>query len=142
MNQVLRKPTCSWEGRQHSVAAQAKITRSFGWWRKSIRKRIGNKQWTYCSSFMFKTWFYSLVPLFWFCCFLIRNFNSFCYSFYYCNWPENSHHHAYSRHHANKEWFIFPTTTLIPGTTLIKSGPSFPPPRRETRLFAREEYLY
>ena len=69
--------------------------------RKSIQKRIENKQWTYCSSFMSKTWFYSLAPLFWFFCFLIRNFNSFCSSFYYCNWRKNSHHHAYSRHHAN-----------------------------------------
>ena len=142
MNQVLRKRHA--RGKVDSILlpliqkSHETLADAF----KSIRKRIGNKQWTYCSSFMFKTWFYSLVPLFWFCCFLIRNFNSFCYSFYYCNWPENSHHHAYSRHHANKEWFIFPTTTLIPGTTLIKSGPSFPSPRRETRLFAREEYLY
>ena len=110
--------------------------------RKSIRKRIENKQWTYCSSFMSKTWFYSLAPLFWFFCFLIRNFNSFCSSFYYCNWPENSHHHAYSRHHANKEWLIFPATTFIPGTTLIKNGSSFPPPRlfRATSLFGSEEH--
>ena len=109
--------------------------------RKSIRKRIENKQWTYCSSFMSKIWFYSLVPFFWFFCFLIRRFNSFCSSFHYCNWPENSHHHAYSRHRANKEWVIFPTTTLIPGTTLIKNGSCFPPLRlfRATRLFGREE---
>ena len=33
--------------------------------------------------------------------FLIKNFILFCSSFYYRNWPENSHHHAYSRHHAN-----------------------------------------
>ena len=106
---------------------------------KSIRKRIENKQWAHCSSFMLKTWFYSLVPFFWFFCFLIRNFNSFCSSFYYCNWPENSHHHAYSRHHSNKEWLIFPTTMLIPGTMLIKSGSSFPPPHlfQATRLFGR-----
>ena len=69
--------------------------------RKSIRKRIENKQWTYCSSFVSKTWFYSLVPFFWFFCFLIGNFISFCSPFYYGNWPENSRHHAYSRHHAN-----------------------------------------
>ena len=31
---------------------------------KSIQKRIASKQWTYCSSFMSKTWFYSLAPLF------------------------------------------------------------------------------
>ena len=24
-----------------------------------------------------------------------------------------SHHHAYYEHHANQEWLIFPTTTLI-----------------------------
>ena len=32
---------------------------------------------------------------------------------------------------------------LIPGTTLIKNGSSFPPPYlfRATRLFGREEYL-
>ena len=61
---------------------------------KGIRKRIENKQWTYCSRFMLKTWFCSLVPFFWFFCFLIRNFNSFCFSFCYCNpdcnWPEYS----------------------------------------------------
>ena len=34
-------------------------------------------------------------------CFLIKHFTSFFSSFYYCNWPENSHHHAYSRHRAN-----------------------------------------
>ena len=93
--------------------------------RKSIWKRIENKQWTYCSSFMSKTWFYSLAPLFLFFCFLIRNFNSFCSFFYYCNWPENSHQHAYSRHHANKEWLISPTTTLIPGNTSIREGRVF-----------------
>ena len=108
--------------RQHSIAACAKINWSFGWCTKSIRTIIESKQWTYCSSFMSKTWFYSLAPLFWFFCFLIRNFNSFCSSFYYCNWPENSHHHAYSRHHANKEWLIFPTTTLVPGNTSIWEG--------------------
>ena len=90
--------------------------------RKSIWKRIENKQWTYCSSFMSKTWFYSLAPLFWFFCFLIRNFNSFCSSFYYCNWPENSHHHAYSRHHANKEWLIFPTIIFLGGEHLASSS--------------------
>ena len=73
--------------------------------------------------------------------FLIRNFNSFYSSFYYRNWPENSHHHAYSRQQAHKEWLIFPSITLIPGTTLIKNGSSFPPPRlfRATCLFRREE---
>ena len=75
--------------------------------------------------------------------FLIRNFNSFCSSFYYCNWPKNSHHHTYSRLHDNEEWPIFPTTTLITGTTLIKNGSSFPPPRlfRVPRLLGREEYF-
>ena len=68
---------------------------------KSIQKRIANKQWTYCSSFMTKTWFYSLAPLFWFFCFLIRNLIHFFSSFYCCNWPKNAHRHAYSRHHAN-----------------------------------------
>ena len=86
---------------QHSIAAHAKIREALADASKSIRQRIENKQWTYCSSFMSKTWFYSLAPLFWFFCFLIRNFNSFCSSFYYCNWRKNSHHHAYSRHHAN-----------------------------------------
>ena len=72
---------------------------------------------------MSKAWFYSLVPFFFiFFCFLIRSLNSFCSSFYYCNWPENSSHHAYSRHHTNYESLIFPTTTLIPGTTLIKNA--------------------
>ena len=48
-------------------------------------------QWTFCSSFMPKTWFYSLAPFFkFFFCFLMRNFNSFSSYFYYCNWPENS----------------------------------------------------
>ena len=69
--------------------------------RQSIQKRIANKQWTYCSSFMSKTWFYSLAPLFWFLCFLIRNLIYFFSSFYCCNWPKNSHLHAYFRHHAN-----------------------------------------
>ena len=40
--------------------------------------------------------------------------------FYYCNWPENSHQHVYSMHHANKEWLIFPSTTFIPGNTSIR----------------------
>ena len=110
--------------------------------RKSIRKRIESKKWTYCNSFWSKTWFYSLVPFFWFFWFLMRNLNSFGSS-YYCNWPENSHQHAYSRHHANEEWLIFPTTTLIPGTTLIKNDSYFPPPGllRATRIFGREEYV-
>ena len=75
--------------------------------------------------------------------FLIRNFNSFCSSFYYCNWPKNSHYHTYSRHHDNEEWPIFPTTALITGTKLIKNGSSFPPPCLfwVTRLFGREEYF-
>ena len=90
--------------------------------RRSIWKRIKNKQWTYCSSFIWETWFYSLVPFF---CFLIRSFNSFCSYFYYCNWPESFHHHAYSRHHANKEWLIFPFTKLIPGSTSIREGRVF-----------------
>ena len=91
---------------------------------KSIPKEIESKQWTYCSSFMSRTWFYSLAPLFWLFWFLIRNFNSFCSSFYYCNWHKNSY------------------PKLIPGTKLIKNGSSFPPPRlfRATRLFGREEY--
>ena len=61
--------------------------------------------------------------------FLVRNLKSFCSSFHYCNWPENSSHHAFSRHHINYEWLIFRTTTLIPGTTLIKNDSSFSPPR-------------
>ena len=78
-----------------------------------------------------------------FFCLLLRNFNSFCSSFYYCNWRKNSHLNAYSMHHANLEWLIFLTTTLITGTTLIKNDSSIPPPRllRATRLFVREEYL-
>ena len=32
---------------------------------------------------------------------------SFCFSFYYCTWPK---------------WLIYPTTTLIPGTTSIQEG--------------------
>ena len=87
--------------------------------RKSIRKTIENKKWTYCSSFMSNTW---LALLFWFFYFLIRNFNSFFSYFYYCNWRKNSHHHAYSRHHANQEWLIFPTTTLISGIMSIREG--------------------
>ena len=69
---------------------------------KSIQKRITNKQWTYCSSLCQKLkLFYSLAPLFWFFfCFLIRNLIHFS-SFYCCNWPKNSHHDTYSRHHAN-----------------------------------------
>ena len=101
--------------------------------RKSIWKRIENKQWTCCSSFMSKTWFYFLIPFSCFLvCFLIRNFNSFCSYFYYCNWPENFHHHAYSRHYANKEWIIFSTTTLIPGNTSI----------RERRVFVVSKFLH
>ena len=90
--------------------------------RKSIWKGIENKQWTYCSSFMSKTWFYSLALLFWLFCLLIRNFNSFCSSFYSLK--------------------IF-TTMLIPDNTLIKKGSSFPPPRLfwAPRLFGREEYV-
>ena len=71
--------------------------------------------------FFFFCYFFFFFFFFFFC-FLIRNFNSFCSSFNYCNWPENSHHHAYSRHHANKEWSIFPTTTLIPDNTSIWEG--------------------
>ena len=93
--------------------------------RKIIRNRIEKIQWTYCSSFMSKTWFYSLAPLFWFFCFLIRNFNSFCSSFYYCNWRKNSHHHTYSTHHANSERLIFSTTTLILGNASIWEGKVF-----------------
>ena len=36
-----------------------------------------------------------------FFCFLIRNLIHFFPSFYCCNWPKNSHNHAYSRHHTN-----------------------------------------
>ena len=87
--------------------------------------------------------FILLHPFFNFFYFSIICFNSFYSSFYYCNGPENSHHHAYSRYHANKEWLLFFATTFIPGTTLIKNGSSFPPPRlfRATRLFRREEYV-
>ena len=49
--------------------------------RKSIRKRIANKQWTYCSSFMSKTRFYSLAHLFWFFCLLITNLIRFLFFF-------------------------------------------------------------
>ena len=79
----------------------------------------------------------------WFLYFLIRNLIHFFSSLHCCNWPKNPHHHTFSRHHANQEWLIFPTTTLITGTTLIKNGSSFPPPRllRAPRLFGREEYL-
>ena len=78
------------------------------------------------SSFISKTWFYSLVPFFWFFCFLIRNFNSFC-SFF-----------------ITATGLRILTNMLIPCTMLIKNGSSFPPPRlfRETRLFGREEYSY
>ena len=89
--------------------------------RRSIRKRIENKQGTYCSSFMSKTWFYFLVPFFRFFCFLIWNCSS-CSSFYYCHWPKNSHHRPYSGHHANEKRLIFPTTRLIPGNTSIREG--------------------
>ena len=59
-------------------------------------------------------------------CFLIRNLIHFFSSFYSCNWPKTSHHH------------------VIPGTTLIKNGSFFPPPRlfRAPRLFGREEYMF
>ena len=76
--------------------------------RKSIQKTMENKQWTYCSSFILKTWFYSLVPFF---CFLIRNFHSFC-SFL-----------------ITVTDLRILTNMLMPGTTLIKHGSSFPPPR-------------
>ena len=111
--------------------------------RKSIRKRIENKQWTYCSSFMSKTWFCSLAPLFFFFVFYLETLIHFGSSFYYCNWLKNSHLNAYSMHHANLEWLIFLTTTLITGTTLIKNDSSIPPLRlfRATRLFVREEHL-
>ena len=79
--------------------------------RKSIRKRIENKQWTYCSSFMSKTWFYSLAPLSWFFCFLIRNLIHFVLLFITVTGVK------------------ILTTMLIPGTTLIKNGSSFPLPR-------------
>ena len=62
--------------------------------------------------------------VFWLFCFLVRNFNSFCCSFYYFDWPENCHHHGYSRHHANKEWLIFPITILNLGTMLILANMS------------------
>ena len=80
---------------------------------------------------------------FFFFCLLLRNFNSFCSSFHYCNWLKNSHLNAYSMHHANLEWLIFLTTTLITGTTLIKNDSSIPSLRlfRATRLFVREEHL-
>ena len=57
--------------------------------------------------------------------FLITNFNSFC-SFF-----------------ITVTDLRILTNMLIPGTTLIKNGSSFPPPRlfRATRLFGREEYF-
>ena len=51
----------------------------------TVQKRIANKQGTYRSSFMSKKWFYSLVRLFWFFYFLIRNLIHFFSSFYCCN---------------------------------------------------------
>ena len=109
--------------RQHSIAACAKINRSFGWCTKSIRTIIESKQWTYCSSFMSKTWFYSLAPLFWFYCFLIRTLIYFVLLF------------------INVAGVKTLTTMLIPGTTLIKNGSYFSPPHlfRATSLFGREE---
>ena len=79
--------------------------------RKSIQKRIANKQWTYCSSFMSKTWFYSFAPLFWFFCFLISNLIHFFFLFIAVTGLK------------------ILTTMLIPGTTVIKNGSPFPPPR-------------
>ena len=64
----------------------------------------------------------TFLIFFWF---LIRNFNSFCSFFYYCNWRKSSHHHAHSRHNANSKWLIFPTTMLIPGNTSIREGRVF-----------------
>ena len=90
--------------------------------RKSIWKRIENKQWTYCSSFTSKTWFYSLVPFYCCCCFffLIKNFII----------------HFFLIFITVTDLKIL-TTMLIPGMTLIKNGSSFPSPRllRATRLF-------
>ena len=65
------------------------------------------------------------VPFFLFFCFLIKNFNLFWSSFYYCNCLK------------------ILTTMLIPDTTLIKNGSSFPSPSlfRAALLFGREEYL-
>ena len=65
---------------------------------------------------------HNFFDFFWF---LIRNFNSFCSFFYYCNWRKSSHHHAHSRHNANSKWLIFPTTMLIPGNTSIREGRVF-----------------
>ena len=70
-------------------------------------KRIANKQWTYCSSFMLKTWFYSLARLFWFFCFLIRNLIPFFLLF------------------IAVIGLKILTTMFIPGTTLIKNGSLF-----------------
>ena len=64
---------------------------------RKIQKRIENKQWTYCCSSMSQT----CTIFFIFCFVIIRNFNSFCSFFYYCNWPETFLRHANSRHHAN-----------------------------------------
>ena len=79
--------------------------------RKSIRKRIENKQWTYCSSFMSKTWFYSLVPFFWFFVFQLETLIHFVLLF------------------ITVTDLKILTTMLILGTTQIKNGSSFPPPR-------------
>ena len=98
--------TCTWWGRQHSTATHAKITRSFGWCTQKYSKE-NRKQ----ASFMSKTWFYSLAPLFWFYCFLIRTLIYFVLLF------------------INVAGVKTLTTMLIPGTTLIKNGSSFPLPR-------------
>ena len=87
--------------------------------------------------------FVHLHHFFFFFVFYLETLIHFGSSFYYCNWLKNSHLNAYSMHHANLEWLIFLTTTLITGTTLIKNDSSIPPLRlfRATRLFVREEHL-
>ena len=44
MNQVLRKPTCTWEGRQQKLPYMQKSREALANARKSIPKRIENKQ--------------------------------------------------------------------------------------------------
>ena len=88
-------PTCSWEGRKHSdmlVGRQTTFRHARG---KADNILLPHMQ--KHAKLWLMTQKYSKVFVF----VLIRNFNSFCSSFYHCKWPENFHHHAYSRHHAN-----------------------------------------
>ena len=86
--------------RQHSIAARAKIMRRLMQAKAFDRESKTNNEDT-VAVLCQRHDFILLYHFFHFLIFLIKNFISFCSSFYYCNRPENSHHHAYFRHHAN-----------------------------------------